>query len=342
MDKLRLIVPVYNDWPSFRILLREVDQVAAGLPYRTFVTAVDDGSTEPPPPDFNSFSEIRHLEGVEILHLAGNMGHQRAIAIGLCQAVTDDDFDAVLIMDADGEDPPQSLEKLIASIGGRTDFCAVAQRHKRTETALFKISYLLYKAIFKLVTGKTINFGNFSVLSRSYARRLVMISDLWNNLPAAILRSRLPITSVPIDRGRRYSDTSKMNFTSLMVHGLSGISVYADTIFVRLLLLTIFLFIFGTIAIATVLTLRLFFPPHATPGWATTVTFGLTIILLQVFFTALSSILMLLNNRVQRLIIPIVDFKAYVAHRELLFGRPLAALLDKSDLEPALITRSNP
>jgi len=148
-----------------------------------------------------------------------------------------------------------------------------------------------------------------------------MIPDLWNNLPAAILRSRLPIVSIPIDRGRRYAGTSKMNFTSLVVHGLSGISVYADTIFIRLLLLTILLVVFSAFSVGIVLTLRLFFPVHATPGWATTVTFGLIIILLQVFFTALSSILMLLNSRVQRLIIPIVDFKPYVGFRQLLFGR---------------------
>lgn len=340
MRRLRLIIPIYNDWPSYRILLRELDRVAANLPVRVFVTAVNDGSTEEPPADFNDFAGLQHLEGAEILHLAGNVGHQRAIAIGVCQAVTDDDFDAVLIMDSDGEDPPQAIETLIAAAGQSLDFCIVAQRRKRTEPLLFKISYLFYKTIFRLVTGKTINFGNFCLVSRNYARRLVMVSDLWNNLPAAVLRSRLPIAAVPVDRGRRYAGASKMNFSSLVVHGLSGISVYADTIFVRLLMLTVFLFVFGTVSIATVLTLRLFFPVHATPGWATTVTFGLIIILLQVFFTALSSILMLLNNRVQRLIVPIVDFKAYVGHRQLLFRSPLAATALESESERALLARS--
>lgn len=340
MDKLRLIIPVYNDWPSFRMLLRELDQVAASLPVHMFVTAVDDGSTEDPGADFSAFDDLRHLEGVEILHLAGNVGHQRAIAIGLCVAVTDDDFDAVLIMDADGEDPPQMIAHLLMNTGKLKDFCVVAQRRKRTETSLFRLSYLFYKSLFRLITGKTINFGNFSILSRGYARRLVMVSDLWNHLPSAILRSRLPLTSVPVDRGRRYVDSSKMNFTSLIVHGLSGLSVYADTIFIRLLLLTVLLAVFGTICVATVLTLRLFFPPHATPGWATTVTLGLTIILLQVFFTALSSILMLLNNRVQRLVVPIVDFKHYLGNRELLFGRRFAPYGKGAESEETLTARS--
>ena len=325
MEKLRLAIPVYNDWQSFRMLLSELDQVAAKLPLLMFVTAVNDCSTEGPGADFNQFTDLQHLEGAEILHLAGNIGHQRAIAIGLCTAVTDDNFDAVLIMDADGEDPPQMIEHLLQQIGQKTNFCVVAQRRKRSEKAVFKVSYLIYKTVFKLTTGTTINFGKFSALSRSYARRLVLVSDLWNNLPSAILRSRLPIISVLADRGQRYQGNSKMNFTSLVIHGLSGISVYADTIFIRLLILTIFLFFFGVFSIATVLTLRLFSPVHATPGWATTVTFGLTIILLQAFFTALSSILMLLNSRIQRLMIPIIDFKPYVAHRQPLFRHAFSA-----------------
>jgi glycosyltransferase involved in cell wall biosynthesis len=320
MNRLRLVIPVFNDWLSLSLLLTELDKVAASLPFQLFVSAIDDGSTEDPTPNLNTLPTLPHLAGVEIVRLSVNVGHQRAIAIGLCVAAHDGDFDALLIMDADGEDPPHALDALTCAIAGRSDFCIVAQRKKRVETRSFKFFYLLYKGFFKLVTGKTISFGNFSLLSRSYIDRLVMVSDLWNNLPAAILRSRLPLTTVPIDRGRRYAGKSKMNFTSLIVHGLSGISVYADTIFVRLLMLAGVLIVLTCIAVAVLLILRIFFPAHATPGWATTIAFGLAIIILQVLFTALSSILMLLNNRVQRLIIPKVDYLPYVSTRHLLFG----------------------
>lgn len=342
MDRLRLVIPVYNDWSSFYMLLRDIDEVAASLPSSIFVTAVNDGSTQDPGQELHSFADLSHLEGAEILHLAGNVGHQRAIAIGLCQTATDNDFDAVVIMDADGEDPPRAIEHLLLHVKNNSDFCVVAQRRKRTETLPFRLSYLLYKSIFRLVTGKTINFGNFSLMSRDCTRRLVMLPDLWNHLPSAILRSRIPVTSVPVDRGRRYAGSSKMSFTSLIVHGLSGISVYADTIFVRLLVLTVLLAGFGVLAVAALLMLRLFFPHYATPGWATTVTFGLAIILLQVFLTALSSILMLLNNRVQRLVLPIVDFKAYVAFREALFGKRHARATEQTKWKQALLTEVRP
>lgn len=316
MKRLRLITPVFNDWASFNILLKELDQVAANLPIRISVSAVNDGSTLTSENDLADVSLLRNLESVEIIHLFCNVGHQRAIAIGLCVAVEDDDSDAILIMDADGEDPPQGISQLLQSAGDAQDFCIVARRRKRLENTTFKISYLIYKFAFKFLTGKQVDFGNFSVFSRNYARRLVRVSDLWNNLPAAVLRSRLPIRAVPVDRAKRYAGKSKMSLTSLVVHGLSGISVYADTIFVRLLFLSVVLACLSGISITVVSTLRIFFPSLATPGWATTVSFGMVIILTQALSVSLCSILMLLNSRVQRLIVPFADYKSFVDYRQ--------------------------
>jgi hypothetical protein len=74
------------------------------------------------------------------------------------------------------------------------------------------------------------------------------------------------------------------------------------------------------VCFCVLLGLRLFVPAHATPGWATTIIFGLSIIILQLVVTALSSLLMLLNNRVQRLVIPKLDYVPYVRSRQMLFG----------------------
>ena len=79
------------------------------------------------------------------------------------------DADAVLVMDGDGEDPPEAIPALLAQAGDRKDFCIVAQRRKRTEKISFKLSYMVYKTVFRLVTGKQISFGNFSLTSISYA-----------------------------------------------------------------------------------------------------------------------------------------------------------------------------
>jgi glycosyltransferase involved in cell wall biosynthesis len=321
MQKLRLVVPAFNDWDALGILLRELDRVASMLPVQIDVSAVDDGSTLYAPADLCQSADLQHIGSVEIVSLRTNLGHQRAIAVGLCIAVEDGDCDAVLVMDADGEDSPAAVRQLLEAAGQATDFCVVAQRGKRSEGPVFRAFYLLYRLFFFLLTGHGISFGNFCLISRSYARRLVSVSDLWNNLPAAVLHSRLPIKAVSVDRARRYAGKSKMNITQLIVHGLSGLSVYADTIFIRLLILTFGLFFLSGVSIPLVLILRIFFPRYATPGWATTVSFGISTILVQTLSFTLLFVIMLLSNRVQRLIIPFVDYKHFVDVRRVVFSR---------------------
>jgi polyisoprenyl-phosphate glycosyltransferase len=274
-----------------------------------------------PQAGFFDTDSLNHLAGVEIINLRTNLGHQQAIAVGLCIAVEDEDCDAILVMDADGEDSPLAIDRLIEVAGEARDFCIVAQRGKRSENLVFRVSYMLYKLLFRLLAGRQITFGNFCLFSYGYARRLVSIPYLWSNLPAAVIRSRLPIEAVSVDRARRYAGQTKMNLISLVVHGLSGISVYAETIFVRALFLTLALFFLDVFSIAFVLTLRIFFPRYATPGWATTVSFGFSIILVQTFTFTLSFILTLLNNRVQHPVIPHAEYKHYVDYRQTLFIR---------------------
>ncbi len=314
--RLTVVVPVFNDWTSFRILVREIDRECASTDRRVSILALDDGSTEAAPETLHELGCLAHLTSIEHIKLALNVGHQRAIAIGLAVALEDQATDALLVMDADGEDRPSDIHHLMAAAVGRDDFAIVAQRGRRTEKLSFKLSYLLYKSFFGLLTGKKINFGNYSLISREYAQRLSMSTDLWNNLPAALMRSRLPIIYLPLDRGKRYSGKSKMNYVSLIVHGLSAISVFSDAIFVRLLIATAFLSMIGLAVILTVVSLRLF-TVHATPGWATTVVFGTAIILSQVMFTTLISVLLLLNSRSQKLIIPAMDYKLFISRRRL-------------------------
>src|SRR5690348_1677824 len=275
--KLQILVPVFNDWDSFERLLDDIDSACAALPLKISVIGVDDGSTDPLPPTLRHPKHFATPSQIEIVKLGANVGHQRAIAVGLSRAVAETDADAFIVMDSDGEDRPRDIPRLLHAASGLTEFAIVAERRGRVNSPLFKLLYVLYKVVFGLLTGATINFGNFCLISRGYAERLVMTADLWNNLPAASLRSRVPIVHFPMDRGARYVGTSKMNYVSLIVHGMSGISVYSDAIFVRMLIATGGLALLSAVAITTIVVIRLF-TDLATPGWATTVVFGVVII----------------------------------------------------------------
>ena len=314
--RVTIVIPVFNDWDSLLILMQRIDAVAASLPFHHLrLCAVDDGSTKPMGDLAATARQMQNLEAIETVHLALNMGHQRAIAIGLCVAAQKNECDAVIVMDSDGEDPPEAIPELLTCAAKAEDFLIVARRGKRKEGLRFRISYVAYKFLFRTFVGRPISFGNFSFISCGYLRRLVLLPDLWNNLAAAMLRSRLPMHLVPVDRGRRYAGRSQMNFTSLVIHGFSAISAYAETIFVRLLMTSLVLTALTAVALVGTATLRLLMPQFATPGWATTVSFGMIIVLLQVLFVMLTSMLTLFNGRVQQLVVPIRDFAIYVERR---------------------------
>lgn len=251
----------------------------------------------------------------KILRLALNLGHQRAIAVGLCAVADRTQFDAVLVMDSDGEDRPADIAALLEASRQHPDHVVLARRAKRSESPAFRFWYLIYKLIFHTLSGQVISFGNYSVVPMSAVQRLVHMPELWNNLAACILRSRLPYTTVPTARGVRYSGRSTMNLVSLVVHGLSVMSVYSDVIFVRALIAAAMVAALSVTGIAAV-TITRFGTDLAIPGWATTAVGDLLIILLQTVVIMTAASLTMLGGRSNRPIIPIVDSARYIVRRD--------------------------
>src|SRR5690348_637346 len=130
-----IIVPVFNDWGTLANLLPDIDAAlgAAGLTGR--VAIVDDGSTTEPPADLRG-RRYANLHEVHLIKLRRNLGHQRAIAVGLTHLATAGiDADAVVVMDGDGEDRPADIPKLLAELAqapGR-QHVVFAARAKRFE-----------------------------------------------------------------------------------------------------------------------------------------------------------------------------------------------------------------
>jgi hypothetical protein len=236
IDKSVLIlIPSYDDWDALRLLLPRIDSAVADSAWKASVLIVDDGSSDPCPTDWPG-TNLHALESVRLLHLRCNLGHQRAIALGLYHAHEFTSADAVLVMDGDGEDRaediPVLLDEFERSGGTHTVFAA---RTRRMESCTFQFFYRAYKLIHLVLTGIEVRVGNFSVVPRPALTRLMVVSDLWNHYAAAVLRARLPRRLVPLERGARLAGHSRMNFVSLLVHGLSAISVFADRVSARLL-----------------------------------------------------------------------------------------------------------
>ena len=308
--QLGIVTPVLDDWESLAILLRGIDSQLHGVTAHVFV--VDDGSRAAFDPASLNLDRAGAIGAISIIRLAANVGHQRAIAIGLIEAARRDELDGVVVLDSDGEDRPEDIPRLLAAAAANPGAIILAQRAKRSENWRFRLAYRAYKAVFHLATGRMIDFGNFSLLPIGAVRRLIHMSELWNNLAATVMRSRIPVRSVPTDRGHRYAGQSRMNMAGLVTHGLSAMSVYTDVIFVRLLAATAALATLSIVGIAVTAAIRLF-TTLATPGWATNVVGNLLVLLLQTVVIVAASALMLLAGRSNRQIVPAVDAASYVA-----------------------------
>ncbi len=313
-----MVVPVFNDWESFARLLAELDAVAAELPARLTIMAVDDGSVGSPAAKLGD--GLRHLERVELVRLRCNLGHQRAIAIGLAECAKGERFSHVVVMDADGEDRPQDVAPLLAQAAANPAAVVVAHRARRSEGAVFRAAYRAYKLKFRLLTGRVIDFGNFCVLPIAVVRRLVFMPECWNHLAATLVKSRLPMVRVPTARGGRFAGSSSMNLVSLVIHGFSAFSVFIETAITRLLLF------FGgisvaAIAVALVAVVLRFGTDLAIPGWATNV-FGLSMVL---FFQSLTlAAVILFSVLSSRSSVPFLVGRQgddFVGGREVLFPR---------------------
>lgn len=268
-----IVMPVYEDCESAKLLLRELADVLPAPPY---VVAVEDGSVREP----LQIGDITNagLTG-EVLYLIRNMGHQRAIAVGVSYVASHLETESLIVMDSDGEDTPQSIPALLEQLR-RGDIDAVfARRRKRTETLKFRAFYTVYKLIFKLLTGRTIAFGNFSALGPTAIRRIAAMQEAWVHYAASLLVSRLRIGEVPTDRGRRYAGKPHMNFTSLSLHGLRSIMVFAEDVLVRVGLFSIVVAVASVGMLGAAVVLKII--GYATPGWFSTAVGLLLIMMLQ-------------------------------------------------------------
>src|SRR5512144_2223318 len=92
-----ILAPVYNDWQAAGLLLQRLDEQRSLSGIRARVVFVDDGSIDPFPESWNA-GKLRSVSDVNVLTLRRNVGHQRAIAIGLAYVDRNVPCDVVVVM----------------------------------------------------------------------------------------------------------------------------------------------------------------------------------------------------------------------------------------------------
>jgi hypothetical protein len=280
-----VVTPVYEDAEASGRLFKELSTQFGG---DVFVVAVDDGSVNYPL-DVESMSKAK-IDGV-ILKLRRNVGHQRAIAIGLgyvSECMQGNHH--VVVMDSDGEDLPNTIPNLLLKLESPEIDVVVAKRKSRVETFRFKAFYAVYKRFFNLMTGRQISFGNFMALKFNAINRLVAMQELSIHVAAAVIASKLRTSVLALDRGPRYAGQSKMNFVGLALHGFKALMVFAEDVLVRVGIACTAIAIFAVGGATAAIILKLI--GVSTPGWFSIALGILVLMFLQTGALALMTLML--------------------------------------------------
>ena len=176
MKKFKILIPVYNDWESLIKLLDEINKAITDIKNTEFdCMIINDASTIKLP----EIKIPKNIKKIEIFNMKQNKGHARCNAFAIRHLSKNNDFDHLIVMDGDGEDRPEEIKYLVNQVLEDQEVSVVAKRVKRSEGFLFQILYEVHKLITLVFTGKQINFGNYSCLTKKDVVTLSQQESLW-------------------------------------------------------------------------------------------------------------------------------------------------------------------
>ena len=146
--------------------------------------------------------------------MKNNRGHARCNAFVLQYINKKLEFDYVILMDSDGEDKPIEIKNLTDKISEEPNI-SVLLKEQRDLREHFQSLYQIHKLVTLIFTGKKINFGYFSCLTKNDINILIDKASLWNNYSGSVKKYLNKYNSIESIRGLRYFGPSKMTLFNL-------------------------------------------------------------------------------------------------------------------------------
>jgi len=239
--KIKILIPVYNDWQSVFKLLENINSEVSNLGHEFSIIIVNDASTESRP-EINL--NLDNLNSIKIINMKENRGHARCNASGLKHIFENEEFDYVIPMDGDGEDIPEEIKQFLDNLNYHPDIPIVGERIKRSEGIFFKFCYFAHKIITFTFTGQSIKYGNFTCLPKPIVEKMINEKATWSSFSGSLAKVAKDRATVPSERGVRYFGPSKMSFKNLLIHSLSIVSVFKINVLIRsILFLLVYVFL---------------------------------------------------------------------------------------------------
>jgi dolichol-phosphate mannosyltransferase len=260
---LSLIIPAYREAAGLKMAFELIRQHTEPLARWEYIL-VDDGSTD------DTWAVIEGLAGtyddVVGISLSRNFGKEGAIAAGLAAAKGD----AVVVMDADLQHPPQLIAQMVDLWRGGAEVVNTQKRSRGKESSLKRWLVHRYFGFFSWLVGMEIgNAADFKLLDRS-------VVDCMNQLPerARFFRGLVAWVgfrqeTIEFDVAEREFGAGKWSFVRLARLAIDSIMVFST---LPMQLMTVIGSLFGLLAVGlTLQTLWMLWTGQALPGFATVI-----------------------------------------------------------------------
>ena len=252
-QRLCILVPVFNEAPVLRLLMPRLDAALATIDAAVSVLFIDDGSTDATPHELAAIAN--NDARVSVLRLTRNFGKEAAMTAGLDHA----NADAVVILDADLQDPPEVIREFWARFEQGADVVYGVRISRAGESWLKRFTAATFYRLIDRLSDTPIprDTGDFRLLSRRAVDALKQVRERHRFMKG--LFGWVGFTQVPVHYHRepRAAGTSKFNFWKLWNFALEGITSFS-TVPLRIatwigLLTALVAFVYGAVIIAKTL-----------------------------------------------------------------------------------------
>jgi dolichol-phosphate mannosyltransferase len=261
--QLTVIIPIYNEEENIQLLYNRLSSVMQNMCVSYEFIFVNDGSRDRSISLLKALAK-KHTE-VKYINFSRNFGHQIAVTAGLDKAKGE----AVVIIDADLQDPPELIADMYAKMADGYEVVYARRRSRAGESALKKwTAKTFYRILSKITSGDIpVDTGDFRIMHRRIVEELKNMPEQHKYLRGQISWIGFNQTYVEYDREERFAGETGYTYRKMMQFALDGITGFSD---IPLKIVTYFGFIvtaFAFLVLAYVLISRFIWEDYV-QGWA--------------------------------------------------------------------------
>ncbi len=221
--RVSLICPMYNEQENVQVFLSSITAILESCQVTYEIICVNDGSSD------NTLQRLLEQKpaypALRILNLSRNFGKESALSAGLSVARGD----AIIPIDADLQDPPEVIGRLIAEWEKGFDVVLARRVDRSSDHPAKRVSASLFYKLHNLISKQKIpeNVGDFRLISRRVANEIVRLPENQRFLKGLFSWVGFKSTTIDYERAKRHAGTSTFNAWSLWNFALDGLTSFS-------------------------------------------------------------------------------------------------------------------